>query len=53
MTYQISWYAKRTPGPGRRAHIGTERFDLFPDTMKKVKALFEEGMEVRILPVKD
>jgi hypothetical protein len=24
MTYQISWYAKRTPGPGRRAHVGTD-----------------------------
>ena len=53
MTYQISWYAKRTPGPGRRAHIGTERFDHFPDIRKKVKALLDEDMEVRILPVKD
>ena len=53
MTYHISWYAKRTSGPGRRAHIGTERFDLFPDARKKVEALLEEGMEVRILPVKD
>jgi hypothetical protein len=53
MTYQISWYAKRTPGPGRRAHVGNERFDHFADASKKVEALLEEGMEVRILPVKD
>jgi len=53
MTYQVSWYAKRTPGPGRRAHVGNEWFDHFPDARKKVEALLEKGMEVRILLVKD
>jgi len=49
---QISWYRKRTPGPGRRALIGTERFELFPEASKRTEALLAEGMEVRILPLK-
>jgi hypothetical protein len=52
MTYQISWYVKRTPGPGRRALVGTERFDLFADATKKALALLDEGLEVRVLPLK-
>jgi hypothetical protein len=48
---QISWYCKRTPGPGRRALIGTERFELFSEVSKRTKDLLAEGMEVRILPL--
>jgi len=25
--YQLGWYLKRTPGPGRRALVGSEVFD--------------------------
>jgi hypothetical protein len=49
MSYQISWYVKRTPGPGRRALVGTERFDLFADAATRTEALLVEGLEVRIL----
>jgi hypothetical protein len=49
MSYKISWYVKRTPGPGRRALVGTERFDLFTDATTRTEALLEEGLEVRIL----
>jgi hypothetical protein len=52
MTYQISWYVKPTPGPGRRALVGTERFDLFADAAKRALALLNEGLEVRVLPLK-
>ena len=51
MTYQISWYVNRTPGPGRRALVGTERFDLFADAAKRALALLDEGLEVRVLPL--
>lgn len=53
MTYQISWYVKRSPGPGRRALVGTERFDLFEDMSIKAAALLAEGHEVRVLPLKE
>ena len=48
---QLSWYCKRQPGPGRRALIGTERFELFSEVSKRSEALLAEGMEVRILPL--
>ena len=51
MTYQISWYIKRTPGPGRRALVGTERFEKFAEMSTRAKDLLNEGMEVRILPL--
>lgn len=52
-TYQLGWYAKRTPGPGRRAHAGTEMFqyDQFDAVVAKAKSLLNEGFEVRILPI--
>ena len=51
-TYQISWYIKRIPnGPGRRALVGTERFDLIADAAKRALALLDEGLEVRVLPL--
>jgi hypothetical protein len=52
-TYQLSWYVKRTPGPGRRAHVGTELFqyDQFDAVIAKAKSLMDEGYEVRILPI--
>jgi hypothetical protein len=50
-TYQISWYIKRTPGPGRRALVGTERFERFSEASKRTKDLLAQGMEVRILPL--
>jgi len=51
MTFQISWYIKRTPGSGRRALVGTERFELFTEASTRTEALLAEGMEVRILPL--
>ena len=51
MKYQLSWYAKRIPGPGRRALIGTERFELLEDLTSKSALLLAQGMEVRILPI--
>lgn len=48
-TYQISWYIKRTPGPGRRALVGTERFKLFSAAARQAKVLLQTGHEVRIL----
>jgi len=51
MTFQISWYIKRTPGPGRRAIVGTERFEQFAEASTRTEALLAEGMEVRILPL--
>jgi hypothetical protein len=51
MTFQISWYIKRKPGPGRRALVGTERFELFTEASTRTEALLAEGMEVRILPL--
>ena len=50
-TYQISWYFKRTPGPGRRALVGTERFELFSAAASRAEALLNDGNEVRILPL--
>ena len=51
MKYQISWYSKRTPGPGRRALVGIERFEQFVDAAVKAQDLLKEGLEVRILPI--
>jgi hypothetical protein len=52
ISYQISWYIKRIPsGPGRRALVGTERFDLFAAAASRAEALLHEGHEVRILPL--
>jgi hypothetical protein len=51
MTFQISWYIKRTSGPGRRALVGTERFEKFAEMSTRAKDLLNEGMEVRILPL--
>ena len=52
-TYQLGWYRKLTPGPGRRARIGTEVFqmDQFDAVVIKAKSLLDEGFEVRILPI--
>jgi hypothetical protein len=50
-TYQISWYIKRTPGPGRRALVGTERFYLFAAAAIQAEGLVNAGYEVRILPL--
>jgi hypothetical protein len=52
-TYQLGWYVKRTLGPGRRAHVGTELFqhDQFDAVIAKTKSLLDEGFEVRILPL--
>ena len=52
-TYQLGWYVKRTPGPGRRAHVGTEMFQhaQFDEMVAKAKGLLDEGFEVRILPI--
>ena len=50
-TYQLFWYIKRTPGPGRRALVGTERFDLFAAAATQAEALLNAGYEVRILPL--
>ena len=50
--YQISWYLKRTPGaPGRRALIGTQRFEHYSDAAEKAKKFLDTGHEVRILPL--
>jgi hypothetical protein len=51
MTFQISWYIKRIPGPGRRALVGTERFEQFAEASTRTEALLSEGNEVRILPL--
>jgi hypothetical protein len=51
-TYQISWYIKRIPnGPGRRALVGTERFNVFANAATQAEALLNAGHEVRILPL--
>ena len=51
-TYQISWYLKRTPGaPGRRALIGTERFEHFSAAARQAWVFLDTGHEVRILPL--
>jgi hypothetical protein len=50
-TYQLGWYLKRTPGPGRRALVGVEVFDTIADAFAKAEALLSEGFEVRILPI--
>jgi hypothetical protein len=52
-TYQLGWYLKRTPGPGRRALVGSEMFqhDQFDAVIAKTKSLLDEGFEVRILPL--
>lgn len=50
-TYQIGWYIKRTPGPGRRALVGTEIVTDFDAAINKIKGLLAEGHEVRILPL--
>lgn len=52
-TYQLGWYVKRIPGPGRRAHAGTEMFqhDQFDTVIAKARGLLDEGFEVRILPI--
>jgi hypothetical protein len=50
-TYQLGWYLKRTPGPGRRALVGVEVFDTIADAFVKAETLLGEGFEVRILPI--
>ena len=52
-TYQLGWYRKLTPGPGRRARIGAEMFqhDQLDEMVTKAKGLLDEGFEVRILPI--
>jgi hypothetical protein len=50
-TYQLGWYLKRTPGPGRRALVGSEVFDSITDAFAKTETLLSEGFEVRILPI--
>ena len=49
--YQLGWYLKRTPGPGRRALVGSEVFDSITDAFAKTETLLGEGFEVRILPI--
>jgi hypothetical protein len=51
-TYQLGWYLKRTPGPGRRALVGSEMFDSITDAFSKAETLLGEGFEVRILPIR-
>jgi hypothetical protein len=51
-TYQLGWYLKRTPGPGRRALVGSEVFDSITDAFSKAETLLGEGFEVRILPIR-
>jgi hypothetical protein len=51
-TYQLGWYLKRTPGPGRRALVGSEVFDTIADAFAKAETLLGEGFEVRILPIR-
>jgi hypothetical protein len=51
-TYQLGWYVKRIPGPGRRAHAGTEMFESITDAFAKAETLLGEGFEVRILPIR-
>ena len=50
--YQLGWYIKRTPGPGRRALVGSEVFSVITDAFGKAETLLDEGFEVRILPLK-
>jgi hypothetical protein len=50
--YQLGWYLKRTPGPGRRALVGSEVFESITDAFAKGETLLDEGFEVRILPVR-
>ena len=50
-TYQLGWYIKRVPGPGRRALVGTEIVADFDAAIPKIKSLMTEGHEVRILPL--
>ncbi len=49
--YQLGWYLKRTPGPGRRAIVGTEVFNAIAEAFDKAGDLLSEGFEVRILPI--
>ena len=49
--YQLGWYLKRTPGPGRRAIVGSEVFSTITDAFGKAETLLGEGFEVRILPI--
>jgi len=49
--YQLGWYLKRTPGPGRRALVGSEVFDTIASAFGKAEDLLGEGFEVRILPI--
>ena len=51
-TCQLGWYLKRTPGPGRRALVGSEVFDPIADAVGKAETLLGEGFEVRILPIR-
>jgi len=51
-TYQLGWYLKRTPGPGRRALVGSEVFEGITDAFAKAETLLGEGFEVRILPIR-
>jgi hypothetical protein len=51
-TYQLGWYLKRTPGPGRRAMVGSEVFSTIADAFGKAETLLGEGFEVRILPIR-
>ena len=50
--YQLGWYLKRTPGPGRRALVGSEVFDTIASAFGRAETLLGEGFEVRILPVR-
>jgi hypothetical protein len=50
-TYQINWYKKSKPGPGRYAFVGTERFDLFSTATERAKDLLESGHRVQFLPL--
>ena len=50
-SYQISWYFKKTPGPGRRSLVGTERFEHFSAAARQAKVFLDTGHEVRILPL--
>jgi hypothetical protein len=51
-TYQLGWYLKRTPGPGRRALVGSEMFESITDAFARAETLLCEGFEVRILPIR-
>lgn len=51
MSFQVSCYVKRQPGPGRRALVSTAVVETFADVAKRAQVMLAEGMEVRILPM--